>query len=739
MSSSLKIFLKSLLILITVISLKPLSLTILIIAISLIPLKIALFESTFALVLCTPVIAFLIGKYSALTLTSYLISSAAILVLLYASLYSTRKERSFNLKDESIPFIIFILAFSFIFSLTQKWPDFVSMGERLRDFAILSSVIQSPIDLKEPWMAGYPLNYYAFWYRFGHMLSVVFSLKTWNVYHILQSFTFALYLTTGFRLLNKYLRINRAFSVFFAFLICFGSNLAGIKYFIFGGKDGWWGPSRVIPGAINEFPAWSFLLGDLHPHYLNLPLLPFFTVFFAYVYSSTKNLLDQIIAFLAATGLGYLWIKNSNVWDQPVWLLYVGLFLLFFACDFLKNTYYLKLPSDDLRFDFRPRHAIFVVTILLLGYSLYLSSKNIIPPDYAVCSVSGKIPFLATDKCPLNEVIPRTSLQDMAKHFGIPLFIIFTYSLFAADGILLKISSVLFGFNFLFFNDFDSLPFLIILTIVTVVRAAYYFKLFSKQKMTFTLSQLLIEITGIFSLILIIIPEIIFLNDPYGAEVERMNTIFKIYSAAWFFIHVYAFCKLAIVFEYILKYCRAQSTKGKRIFAYSLTSILIFIPIFGFGAGFFFMTVKERTMKNQTVEPFEQGLSEINRLYPGSAAIIQTLQSLPKGIVLEGQGGPYSYTTMIATLAEDPAFVGWVNHVNLLLGNIPEITRREKLSDEFYKSKDCVRKAEIIKSEGITYVISGPLEKARHPELSESDFSCLKLVKKEQGFSVYSG
>ncbi len=33
----------------------------------------------------------------------------------------------------------------------------------------------------------------------------------------------------------------------------------------------WWRGSRVIPGTITEFPAFSFLLGDLHPHVMAIP------------------------------------------------------------------------------------------------------------------------------------------------------------------------------------------------------------------------------------------------------------------------------------------------------------------------------------------------------------------------------------------------------------------------------------------------------------------------------------
>ena len=52
-------------------------------------------------------------------------------------------------------------------------------------------------------------------------------------------------------------------------------NLAGVRTWISAAdppKDyAWFDPSRVIPNTINEFPSFSFVLGDLHAHVIALP------------------------------------------------------------------------------------------------------------------------------------------------------------------------------------------------------------------------------------------------------------------------------------------------------------------------------------------------------------------------------------------------------------------------------------------------------------------------------------
>ena len=60
-----------------------------------------------------------------------------------------------------------------------------------------------------------------------------------------------------------------------AALVAILGNLAGVRSWIRAEDPprdyAWFDPSRVIPDTINEFPSFSFLLGDLHAHVLALP------------------------------------------------------------------------------------------------------------------------------------------------------------------------------------------------------------------------------------------------------------------------------------------------------------------------------------------------------------------------------------------------------------------------------------------------------------------------------------
>jgi uncharacterized membrane protein len=90
-----------------------------------------------------------------------------------------------------------------------------------------------------------------------------------------------------------------------------------------------WGPSRVIPNSINEFPYWSFLFADLHPHLIGIPLsLVFLALMLALVADYQVGWrrwrwhglgLGAAAAFLLGT------LASVNLWELPT---YFGLGVL---------------------------------------------------------------------------------------------------------------------------------------------------------------------------------------------------------------------------------------------------------------------------------------------------------------------------------------------------------------------------------------------------------------------------
>ena len=110
-----------------------------------------------------------------------------------------------------------------------------------------------------------------------------------------------------------------------AALVAILGNLAGVRSWIRAEDPprdyAWFDPSRVIPDTINEFPAFSFLLGDLHAHVL---ALPFTVLALAFAHAGRalsgprSDLLWRAVAEALAAGLAIGMLYAINSWSYPV-------------------------------------------------------------------------------------------------------------------------------------------------------------------------------------------------------------------------------------------------------------------------------------------------------------------------------------------------------------------------------------------------------------------------------------
>ena len=749
-----------------------------------------LFEFVFGALLLIPVVRFLlawallqVGYADPSTLVSwilYLVSFGAVTGFAY-KVFGKRAGKVE--RTDLYPVIFFAVVFCVAYALCMRWPDFIDLGERLRDYSMLASSIDSPVIPKEPWMDGIKLNYYVYWYRFGNLLSTVLGMATWEAYHALLSFSMALYAAVIFQIVRVILRGGVGVATMAGFFIPFGANVAGIlclmrsdQGFGFEPDKGWWGPSRVIKGAIDEFPAWSFVLGDAHPHFLNIAALPFFVLLLYRIVTSTQPTLFRMSqAGLFVLGAA-LFLKASNAWEVPMWLGTVGCIGVLAGFFFLgpnnplKTSYLKDVATSQLvkaglglivllacliglvRYH-NPEKPLASIVVLVIGLGFFMLSfpAALIPPGlvYRVKSVRPNVMWSAFwiivfgtlwlsghHIVPPEQIPPRfvrqptqvTTTAELFMHWGIQMGFLALGSL-----LLLRLSAqtvVLAGFLGLSLLYDKAALFIYCIMAFQVVR----FLADKESGQDGGWGRVFEDALIVSGLVLILTPEIVFLDDSYGPEIDRMNTIFKLYTTAWGLLGIGA---VSVMIRALKKYEPLVVEYGKA-FPIAVGGVIAVGLCFGFSK-FYSHTVPMRQNGSQdpTFEAKLEGLGEANRWHRGSADIIRALRQLPKGRALEAQGRAYSYTAFVSTLSSQPSYLGWTNHINLLNKVYGESSRRENVTKQFYNENDCAARKEIARKEQISYIVVGTLEEKAYPGARGRDYSCFASVIKSGDYALY--
>lgn len=219
---------------------------------------------------------------------------------------------------------VFTLAF-FTYTAFRSYNAEIGGTEQPMDFLFLNAAISSPeYPPQDPWLAGERVSYYYFGYVQSAVITSLSGVPSSTGYNLSLAYTFAAaasgIASLGFAFARWMLGSQRrawamaagGFAV--AFLLLVGSLSAVFEwaaahghtnrglYEAFGvewmlpcepGQTAdcysgplnprtnewypteywfWWEGTRIIPGTITEFPFFSFMLGDLHPHVMSLPL-----------------------------------------------------------------------------------------------------------------------------------------------------------------------------------------------------------------------------------------------------------------------------------------------------------------------------------------------------------------------------------------------------------------------------------------------------------------------------------
>jgi len=283
--------------------------------------------------------------FSQISLLMVVLSLLAInLLLIPNNFLATLKKNWKIILFQEVFFGAGVALWSFVRSYA---PDIRGL-EKFMDFGFINSILSvkflPPADM---WFAGGSINYY--W--FGHLLSAV-PIKLTGIpaavgYNLMLATILGFTLTGVFSIVSTLISsLSKRFSrraisagIVSAILVAFAGNLHTPIYLIKKGFSAYWYPDatrfvgyfpETLDKTIHEFPIYSFVVSDLHAHFLDIPLT---ILFLAIVYSmllERKELYKILIGGLLLGGM-----LTTNSWDFASYGLTAG--LAFFIAGALKK------------------------------------------------------------------------------------------------------------------------------------------------------------------------------------------------------------------------------------------------------------------------------------------------------------------------------------------------------------------------------------------------------------------
>ncbi|MEM2924161.1 MAG: DUF2298 domain-containing protein [Methanocellales archaeon] len=552
------------------------------------------------------------------------------------------------LKNEAI----FSLAF-LIFTLIRSFsPDYYwTAGEKMMEFGFIKAILRSsffpPFD---PWFAGEAMHYYYLGFQTVANLALLSNVDLSLGFNLAVATFFALAFNAAFGIGLSLCRdfkfglLTGFLAVVIGNLVGFLQLLAALIYsisppvfyklhflitssppsfeFISLTPSWYWASSRVIPNTINEFPFFSFLHGDLHPHMISIAfqLLLLYLLLAFYISKEVKWSLLLTISL----ALGFLYPLNS--WDFPTY------FFLTLASLFLKLREHFK----------RMLLAIAIVSSTIILY----------------------LPFfiLLTSPREVGLVMERSSLPNYLAIFLIFLFPIASYLIASYRARFRDIAIIALLCLFSIILDVQLLIILIPVIAISIV-------LLKRESDSSKQYILLLILTGTF---LSLFCEFFYIKDAMGLRYHRMNTVFKLYLQNWLFY--------AIAASYACFSLRRWFFE-KKAWAFAASALILMGSLYPFSAAY----LKSNGFKNKpeldgTLYIKREHLGE----YEAIQWLNENVKKVE--VILQAPGISYTWSSYISAFTGLPTPIGWAGHEVNWRNNYEEVNRRIAEVDEIYTS-----------------------------------------------------
>lgn len=614
--------------------------------------------------------------------------------------------------DDELVFILFFLLWTYVAGFRPA-----AYGtEKFMDYGFMMAMMRSTtLPAKDLWYAGAKINYYYGGQYFAVFLTKLTGSKVELTYNLMRTFvaTFAFVLPFSLvrqmsvdRLKGSLTGKKRCLPAVAGIIAGISVSIAGNMHYVVYSKiipwlqklqgkeaDSYWFPDATryigynpdVPDkTIHEFPCYSFVLGDLHAHVVNV-MFVLFLVGLLYAWMRSVRMREAVIMkpdrkqfwkkqlliphiLLAAVMIGMF--RFTNFWDFIIYFVVTGGVVLF---------------TNIVQFDGKVKRILAVTAV---------QAVEIIVISYVV-----SLPF-------------TLQFDSMFKGVGI-----------AQNHSMIHQLLILWG-----------LP--VVLTVLLIIciiweklRGGANRSLYRLMK-AISVPDLFAIVMGLCAIGLIVIPELVYVRDIYENGNARANTMFKLTYQAY------------MLFGMTMGYgiFRMLIAARKKVFkVVSVIGLVLLCWTFGYFGNSVYAWF------GKVWEPSEyKGLNAASFLendFAEDVAGIKWLKKNVKGapVVLEANGDSYSGYERVSAMTGLPTVLGWYVHEWLWRDDTADLNEKSADIESIYTSLDEEYVKELLEEYDVSYIFVGSKEREKYGETLNEDVlkSLGEVVFQDEVYSTY--
>ncbi len=598
--------------------------------------------------------------------------------------------------------LFFFALFLFFCYIRGFKPDVYGTGgtEKFMDYGFMTSMMRSEtMPPQDFWFSGTKLNYYYVGQYLATFLTKLSKVEVSSAYNLmlmmLGAFVVVLPYSLVYNVVLRFMQEKEKKGRFVPFLsggiagiaVCIAGNMHYPTYQFFeplirkffgmeASTDHYWFPDatrfigyhpETTDKTIHEFPAYSFVLGDLHAHVINIMfVLTVMAILFAWSCERRAKREDKLSIWKEVLNPALIVLSffiglfhTTNYWDFPIYYVVSGAVILF---------------TNIIVYNSKGKEVLLITAVQ--GIFIFVASTIIaLPFTMNFDKISTNI-CLTVNHTPLNQLIIL---------WGLPVFVVIVFLCFVISD---------------FSNSRkESLS----------IDQRKHKPIFAHLFESITVSDLFILTIGLCAIGLILIPEVIYVEDIYSGDYKRANTMFK--------LTYQAFIMFGLCFGYIFLRLLWFGT-SKRQKSVAITSIILF----SLSVCYVQNAVKAWYGNIFHMQSYKglDSTAHMENSMPDDNLAIDWLNEHITGtpVVLEAPGLSYTDYLRVSVMTGLPTVLGWRTHEWLWKSDTTVLDAREADIQLIYTSEDEEEVMKLIRKYEVAYVYVGRLEKDKYGEIN---------------------